>query len=156
MSAEIKQKGKSEKAQRKDNIGIGTMNTVTDMLIRIKNAQAAKKERVLIPFSKSKFEVAKILKEKNFIQEIERKKKKVGKTEQSFLEIKLNPNSHQVAITGIKIISKPSRRFYLKKKDIKPVVSGYGTSIISTSKGIMTGQDARKNNLGGEVIAEVW
>lgn len=132
------------------------MNSVIDMLIRIKNAQAAKKERILISFSKSKFEVAKILKEKNFIQDIERKKKKVGKTEQSFLEIKLNLNSHQPAIAGMKVISKPSRRFYLKKKDIKPVVSGYGISIISTSKGIMTGQDARKNNLGGEVIAEVW
>ncbi len=132
------------------------MTTVIDMLIRIKNAQAVNKERVLIPFSRSKFEVAKILKEKNFIQDIERKKKKVGKTEQSFLEIKLNFNNNQAAIAGVKIVSKSSRRFYLKKKDIKPVVSGYGISIISTSKGIMTGQEARKNNLGGELIAEIW
>ncbi|MBI2677086.1 MAG: 30S ribosomal protein S8 [Candidatus Yanofskybacteria bacterium] len=132
------------------------VNSVADMLIRIKNAQMAGKERVLVPFSRAKFDVAKILKENGLVQEIERKKKKVSKTEQVFLEVKLDLSRGIMPIAGIKIFSKPSRRVYLGKKDIKPVVSGYGISIISTSRGIMSGQDARKNNLGGELIAEVW
>ncbi|HEY4484617.1 MAG TPA: 30S ribosomal protein S8, partial [Candidatus Paceibacterota bacterium] len=116
----------------------------------------AGKERVLVPFSRAKFDVAKILKENGLVQEIERKKKKVGKTEQVFLEVKLDLSRETMPIAGVKIFSKPSRRVYLGKKDIKPVVSGYGISIISTSHGIMSGQEARKNNLGGELIAEIW
>jgi len=132
------------------------MSSIIDMLIRIKNAQTEKKERVSVPFSKINLEVAKILKSKNFIQDLERRKKKVKKTEHPFLEIKLNSGKQEPAITGLKIVSKPSRRFYIKKGDIKPVVSGYGISIVSTSKGIMTGEEAKKNNLGGEFMAEVW
>ena len=132
------------------------MISIIDMLIRIKNAQMNKKERVLVSFSKANLEVAKILKNKNFIQDFERKKKKIKKTEHPFLEIKLNSGKQKPAIAGLKIVSRPSRRFYLKKEEIKPVVSGFGISIISTSKGIMTGEEAKKNNLGGELIAEVW
>ncbi|MBI2057416.1 MAG: 30S ribosomal protein S8 [Candidatus Yanofskybacteria bacterium] len=132
------------------------INSVADMLIRIKNAQMAGKERVLVPFSKAKFEVVKILKENNLVQDFERKKKKVTKTEHAFLEIKLDLNRERTPIAGVKVLSKPSRRIYLGKRDIKPVVSGFGISIISTSRGIMSGQDARKNNLGGELIAEIW
>ena len=132
------------------------MITLLDMLIRVKNAQMNKKERVLVSFSKANLEVAKILKNKNFIQDFERKKKKIKKTEHPFLEIKLNSGKQKPAIAGLKIVSKPSRRFYIKKEEIKPVVSGYGISIISTSKGIMTGEEAKKSNLGGELLAEVW
>ena len=132
------------------------MTSIIDMLIRIKNAQMNKKERVLVSFSKANLEVAKILKSKNFIQDFERKKKKIKKTEHPFLEINLGSGKQEPAIAGLKIVSKPSRRFYIKKEEIKPVVSGYGISIISTSKGIMTGEEAKKSNLGGELLAEVW
>lgn len=128
------------------------MYPIADMLISIKNAQNANKERLLVPFSKSKFEIAKILKEAGFISDLERKKKKVKKTEQNFVEIKINAGR----ISGIKLISKPSRRVYTAKKEIKPVMSGHGLAIISTSKGIMNGEEARKQNLGGEFIAEIW
>src|SRR3989344_4939603 len=121
------------------------MTSIIDMLIRIKNAQMNKKERVLVSFSKANLEVAKILKNKNFIQDFERKKKKIKKTEHPFLEIKLGSGKQEPAIAGLKIISKTSRRFYIKKEEIKPVVSGYGISIISTSKGIMTGEEAQKS-----------
>lgn len=132
------------------------MYPIADMLISIKNAQNADKERLLVPFSKTKLAIAGILKEAGFISEIEKKNKKIKKTEQCFLEIKINPVKQPHSISGIKIISKPSRRVYTGKKEIKPVMSGYGLAIISTSKGIMSGQEARKQNLGGELIAEIW
>ena len=132
------------------------MYPIANMLIAIKNAQSANKERLLVPFSKSKFDIAKILEEAGFVSEIERKKKKIKKTEQNFVEIKINREGQANQISGIKLISKPSRRVYTKKIGIKPVMSGYGLSIISTSKGIMSGEEARKQNLGGELIAEVW
>ena len=109
-----------------------------------------------MPFSGIKFEIAKILKEAGFVSEVERKKKKVKKTEQSFLEVKINREGQGRLITGVKLVSKPSRRVYTKKSEIKPVMSGYGVSIVSTSHGIMSGEEARKQNLGGELIAEVW
>lgn len=138
------------------NIGTGTMYPIADMLISIKNAQNANKERLLVPFSKSKFEIARILKESSFVSEIERKKKKVKKTEQNFIEIKINQKEGARAISDIKLISKPSRRVYTPKQGIQPVMSGHGVAILSTSKGMMSGEEARKQNLGGELIAEVW
>lgn len=131
------------------------MYVISDMLIRIKNAQMARKDRLLIPFSKMKWDIAKILKEANFIQDFERKKKKQKKTEQTFIDVKLDAE-HPGAISGIRIVSKPSRRFYIKKSEIHPVLGGYGISIVSTSKGVMTGAEAKKNQLGGEWLAEVW
>ncbi len=126
------------------------------MLISIRNAQNADKERLLVPFSKTKFEIARILKEAGFVADIERKKKKVQKTEQNFVEIKISKNKQPHLISGIKLISKPSRRVYAKKVEIKSVMSGHGLSIVSTSKGMMSGEEARQQNLGGELIAEVW
>ena len=132
------------------------MYPIADMLTMIRNAQSASKERLLVPFSGAKFEIVKILKEAGFVSEVERKKKKVKKTEQSFLEVKINREGQGRLITGVKLVSKPSRRVYTKKSEIKPVMSGYGVSIVSTSHGIMSGEEAHKQNLGGELIAEVW
>ncbi|TSC74388.1 MAG: small subunit ribosomal protein S8 [Parcubacteria group bacterium Gr01-1014_44] len=132
------------------------MYPIADMLTMIKNAQNAGKERLLVPFSAVKFEIARILKEAGFVSEVERKKKKIKKTEHNFVEVKINRGEQARLILGIKLISKPSRRVYAKISEIKPVMSGYGISIISTSNGIMSGEEARKQNLGGEVIAEIW
>lgn len=122
----------------------------------IRNAQNANKERLLVPFSTVKFAIAKILKEAGFVSEVERKKKKIKKTEHNFVELKINKEKGARLISGIKLISKPSRRVYTGKSEIKPVMSGYGISIISTSQGIMNGEEAYKKNLGGELIAEIW
>lgn len=124
------------------------------MLVKIKNAQQARLDRVLIPFSKTKFAISQILHTAGFVGDIERRKKKIKKSEFSFIEIKLQ--DAQSLISGIKLISKPSRRVYIKKGEIKPVKSGYGLSVISTSKGLMTGAEARKVGLGGELIFEIW
>lgn len=131
-------------------------NPVIDMLIRIKNAQMAKSEHVLVPASKTKIKVAEILKTAGFLNNIEIKKKKIGKTEHDYILLQIKYNDGQGALSGIKIISKPSRKIYIKSKDIKPVRSGYGISILSTPKGVMSSKDARKENLGGELMFEVW
>ena len=132
------------------------MDPIADMLIRIKNAQAVRGEQVVMPFSKVKFKIANILKDAGYISEIERKNKKAKKAEHEYLQLTLKYQDNQGALSGVKIISRPSRRMYIKAREIKPVRSGYGLAIISTSKGIMSSKEARKLDLGGEIICEVW
>ncbi len=131
---------------------------ISDMLIRINNAQMVKHEQVSMPFSKVKFAIAHILKANGFISGIERNKKKIKKTEHDYLELTLryDENDNSGAISGFKIISRPSRHMYIKANEIKPVRSGYGIAVISTPKGIMSSKDAKKNKLGGEVMFEMY
>ena len=129
---------------------------ISDILIRIKNAQAVKQEQVLVPFSGAKFKIANILKNEGFISEIERKKKKTEKSELEYLLLTLKYSDGTGAINGIKIISRPSRRMYIKAKDIRLVRSGYGMAVISTPEGIMSSREARKKNLGGEIMFEIY
>lgn len=132
------------------------MDPISDFFIQIKNAYLVKKQRVVIPFSKMKFEIAKILEREKFILSANKKKKKKNKTQHLFIDIKLKYDNNTPGIEDIKLISKPSRRIYLKKDEIKQVKSGYGISIISTSKGVMTNKEAKKLGIGGEIIAEIW
>ncbi len=133
------------------------MSPIANMLIQLKNAQNAGHERVVLPFSKLKANIAVILKEKGFISEIDKKKKKSKKSELEYLDIALNYGKEpKGAIHGIQMVSKPSRRVYVKKTELLPVLSGYGISIVSTSKGLMAGDDARKASLGGELICKIW
>lgn len=133
------------------------MDTISDFFIRIKNAYRVKKDRVVIPFSKMKYQLAEILEKKGFISAI-RKKKRIKKTGygEVLLDLKLKYDHNESPLSDVKLVSKPSRRIYLKKDEIKPVKDGYGILIISTSRGIMTGEEAKKLGLGGQAIAEVW
>ncbi len=128
------------------------MDPIADMLTSIRNAQAVLKETVKIPFSKLKFEIAKILEKNAFVEKVEKK----GRGIKRIIEIKLKYEDKKPVISGLKRISKPGQRIYLRAKKIKPVRSGYGISIISTSKGLLTDKEVRKQNIGGEVICEVW
>jgi small subunit ribosomal protein S8 len=125
---------------------------ITDMLNRIKNAQVSKKEQVVLPFSNFKYEIAKILESEGFIGKIEKKGRKASKV----LEITLKYENKIPVISGVRKISKPGQRIYSPSRDIKAVKAGYGISIISTSKGLMTGIEAKKQKLGGEVLCEIW
>lgn len=129
---------------------------ISDMLVQIKNAQAVGHEQVVLPFSKVKFRIAEILKSAGYLSMVERRHKKAAKAEHEYLYLTLKYQDNQGALSGIKIISKPSRRMYIKAKEIKPVRSGFGLAIISTPKGIMDSKEARKSGLGGEIICEVW
>lgn len=139
------------------------MSPIADMLTRIRNAQAVGKEQVSVPFSKVKFQIANILTKSGYVTSVERRKHKGPKSELEVLEIGLKyvpavkaSDGTMGAISGLKMISKPSRRLYTTAKNLKPVRSGYGVSVVSTPKGIMTSQQARKENVGGEIMFEIW
>lgn len=128
------------------------VDPISDMLNRIRNAQMAGKTEVAIPFSNLKFNIAQILEKNKFIDKIEKKGRKVNK----FIDIVLKYDNKVPAISGLKIVSKPGQRIYLSSREIRRVRGGYGISIVSTSKGLMTGKEAKKHKLGGEIICEVW
>ena len=125
---------------------------IADMLTRMRNASNAKFASVDIPASKLKLELARILKEEGYIKNY--KFTEGGK--QGVLRVYLKYQGNNGTIYGIQRVSKPSRRVYVKSKDIKPVLNGTGVAIISTPKGLLTDKAARKENVGGEVICTVW
>lgn len=129
------------------------MDTIADMLISIKNAQAVGKPTVSVPYSKIKMAIADILVKEKFLKEAEHKGKKVKKTIDMILGY---DGSGRPAISGVKRISKPSRRVYLPAGKIKPVRQGFGIRIISTSKGLITNKEVGEKKVGGEVICELW
>lgn len=126
---------------------------IADMLTRIRNALKAKFSRVDIPASRLKIEIAKVLKNEGYIKNYNY----IEDEQQGILRIYLKYNvDRQSAIYGLKRISKPSRRVYVKGKDIKPVLNGLGISILSTSKGILPDKIAKKENVGGEILCHIW
>lgn len=128
-------------------------DTIADMLTRIRNANAMRYTEVVVPASKLKLEVAKILKDEGFIENYKVVKDNVQGN--IVLTLKYGEKKERV-ITGLKRISKPGLRVYAKKDEVPKVLNGLGIAIISTSKGVMTDKEARKQNLGGEVLAYIW
>ena len=128
------------------------MNPISDMLISIKNAYAVGHLTVSVPFSNLKYKIAKILEKEGFIEKVEKKGRGVKRS----LEITLKYDGKVPAISDLKRISKSGQRIYLPYKKIKKVRRGLGIAITSTSKGLMTDKEARKQKLGGEVICEIW
>lgn len=125
---------------------------ITDMLNRIKSAGAVNKTEIVLPYSELKNEVAKILVEAKFLEDA----KKVAKGKTKTLKIVLKYDNGVFAISGLRRISKPGQRIYQKSTELKKIQGGYGISVVSTPKGLMTNSQARKQNLGGEIICEVW
>ena len=125
---------------------------IADMLTRIRNAVAVRKHNVTMPHSKVKEAVAKILKQSGFIDDVAVAKATVGKT----LEITINQDGTNARITEISRLSRPGRRQYVGSESIPTVKRGRGVVVISTSKGIMTGTDAKKKGIGGELICKVY
>ncbi len=126
---------------------------IADVLTRVRNAAGAKFESVDIPGSNMKIELARVLKEEGFIKGY----KFLKNNKQGILRIYLKYDKEQnPVILGLKRISKPSRRVYVKSRDVKPVLRGMGISILSTSKGIMTDKNAKKEHVGGEIICNIW
>ena len=131
---------------------------ISDMLIRIKNAQHIRAERVLVPASKLRFSIATLLKDAGYLSDVSKKKRKAKRVEHDWLDLGLRYDrvDGSGAISGVKLISKPSRHIYIKAEDIRTVHSGHGIAVISTSKGILTSQAAKKEGVGGEVLFEIW
>ncbi|WAC07689.1 MAG: 30S ribosomal protein S8 [Thermodesulfobacteriota bacterium] len=126
---------------------------IADMLTRIRNGNKAKFEKVDIPLSKEKLEIAKILKQEGYIKNF----KVLSEEEKGTLRVYLKYDAqNRGIINGIKRVSRPGLRIYVKSKKILPVLNGFGINIVSTPQGIITDKDAKKLNVGGELICSVW
>ncbi len=130
-----------------------TTDPIADLLTRIRNAARAKHPRLDLPSSKLKIEVARILKDEGYLANYKVVDEKGRKTLRVFL--RYTPDRRSV-ITDLRRVSRPGSRRYVGKTDIRPVVGGMGISILSTPRGVMTGQAARKEGVGGELLCEVW
>ena len=125
---------------------------IADMLTRIRNANQMRYKEVEVPASKMKNEIARILKAEGFIVDYKVKKNNI----QDILVLSLKYVDKERVITGLKRISKPGLRVYVKAEEVPSVLNGLGIAIISTSKGVMTDKEAKSNSLGGEVLAYIW
>ena len=125
---------------------------IADMLTRIRNANQMRYKEVEVPSSKMKNEIARILKSEGFIVDYKVKKNNI----QDILVLSLKYVDKERVITGLKRISKPGLRVYVKAEEVPSVLNGLGIAIISTSQGVMTDKEARANSLGGEVLAYIW
>ena len=127
---------------------------IADMLTRIRNANTAKHDTVDVPASKMKTAIANILVDEGYIAKYDLVEDGVVKT--LHITLKYGEDKNEKIITGLKRISKPGLRVYAKREELPRVLNGLGIAIISTSKGIMTDKEARKENIGGEVLAYIW
>ncbi len=136
------------------------IDSISDMLTRIRNASAVGHAVVVVPMSKLKFAIAQVLVKEGFIEKAEKSvDEKNEKHENILITLKYDQVSSTVkkpVIEGIRQVSKQGQRSYIKRSDIHKVRNGFGISIISTSQGVMSGKDARKKGLGGELICELW
>ncbi|OGG54549.1 30S ribosomal protein S8 [Candidatus Kaiserbacteria bacterium RIFCSPHIGHO2_02_FULL_49_11] len=126
---------------------------IGDFIVRLKNASQVGKDTVAVPHSKLRLAVAEILEKKGYIKSINKKGKKTGRT----IEVELKYNKDKTpTIVGVKRVSKPGRRIYQGAKDIRPVKYGKGLLVLSTPRGILGGEEARKENVGGEALFKIW
>jgi small subunit ribosomal protein S8 len=129
-----------------------TTDPISDMLTRIRNAIAVRKSEVSLPHSNIKESVARLLQQSNFIDSVSVSDAPVGKT----LNITINGDGSNARITEIVRISKPGRRYYVNAKEIPVVKRGRGIVVVSTSRGLMTGEQAKAQKVGGEIICKVY
>jgi len=125
---------------------------LADMLTRIRNANRMKKEHVDIPASKMKIAVAKILKDEGYIKNL----RVIKDRKQGMLRVFMKYHDGEPVIEGLQRISKPSRRVYVKHDTIPKMLNGLGVTILTTSKGIVSGREASKQKIGGELICSIW
>jgi len=126
---------------------------IADMLTRIRNAVMVRHDSVLIPASRMKLSIAKILKEEGFISDYEVLKAKAHRVIKIYLKY---DDKNQSVLSGLERVSKPGLRVYVERKEIPRVRGGLGVAIVSTSKGVTTGQQARRQGIGGELLCYVW
>lgn len=133
------------------------LDPIAELLTRIRNAQRAGHSQVVIPASKLKLSIAKILEKEHFVEKVEKEKDGAfDKIRIGLKYIQVSPTRKDPAIREIKRVSREGQRIYVKRENIRKVKNGYGIAVISTSKGVMTGKDAYRQGLGGEYLCQVW
>ncbi len=123
-----------------------------DLLPKIKNAQRAQKDSLVVPFSKMDFAVAKVLQESGYLGEVQ--KKTSGR--HPAIEIKLKYHDKRPVVNDFKLVSKPSRHQYMGYRELTSVKQGYGVAVLSTPRGVMSNKQARKDKVGGEYLFQIW
>ena len=126
-------------------------DTISDMLTRIRNANLIKSEKVSIPFTRISHQICQILEKEGLIESFQ-----INSSEQVSLQLKYKGTDKKPCITNLRRISKPGLRIYANHKEIPKVLGGMGVVIISTSQGIMTGQEAQFRHIGGELLCSIW
>ncbi len=130
------------------------MDSISDMLTRIRNAMHSKQRQVEIPYSKLKYEIARVLMQEGYISNFQEMGNE-GVKKKILVQLKYSEDGKPI-IYGLKRISKPSRRVYVKCDELPKVIGGMGVTILSTPKGILTDREARNEQVGGEVLCQVW
>lgn len=125
---------------------------IADLITQIKNASDARKESLVLPYSKLKESIAMVLQKEGYLKAVAKKGKKVMK----LLEVELTYTAGEPKVQGVQRVSRLSKRIYKKAKDIRVFKNGYGNIILSTPKGILTEAEAKKANVGGEVLFKIW
>jgi len=128
------------------------MDPISDMFIRIKNAQHAGHKTVSTPYSKFRYELVKTLERSGYIKDAERRGKRIKR----FIEIELKYEDKVSAISGVRLLSRPSRRVFAHAKELRSICRHGGVAVVSTSKGVMTHKEAMAAKIGGQLIAEIW
>jgi len=134
---------------------MGMTDPIADMLTRIRNASAARHQKVAVPWSRLKENIVKILIDEGYLREQKKVKAAVGAGEEIVISLKFDRENRPI-ITGIKRISTPGRRVYVGASAVPPVRKGLGINILSTPKGILVDREAQKSKVGGELICSVW
>jgi small subunit ribosomal protein S8 len=132
---------------------LNTTDPIADMLTRVRNAVQAKHASVQVPFSKVKLAIAKIMEQEGYISSFDIEEKDSRKVLKLLLKY---DSERRPAVNGLRRLSKPGLRVYAGMHDIPRVLGGVGTVVVSTNRGIMTGREARRRHLGGELLAEIW
>lgn len=134
---------------------MGMTDPIADLLTRIRNASRVRHENVVVPWSRVKENIVKVLIAEGYLRDQKRVKAEDGAGEEIIIQLKFDRERRPV-ITGVRRISRPSRRVYVGARNVPPVRRGLGINILSTPKGIMVDREAQKANVGGEIICSVW
>lgn len=134
---------------------MGMTDPIADMLTRIRNASRARHQKVSVPWSRVKENVARVLVEEGYLKEQKRVKAAAGWGEELVIQLKFDQENRSI-ISGVKRVSTPGRRVYVGAKEATPIRKGLGIHILSTPKGILVDRDAQKARVGGELICSVW
>ncbi len=128
------------------------MDSIANFIIMLKNAGDSGKKSITVPFSNMNASIAKTLEKAGYIKSFSKKGKKVAKS----MEVELAYSGSEPKIKGVERVSKLSRRIYGKSKDIRPFRQGFGVAVLTTSKGVLVDKDAKKENVGGEILFRIW